>query len=248
MAILCLWFAGCTEQAKPVALTISANPSLKETIFKASELYTQKKTNVTITYNTGGAAFLQEQIEQGAPVDIFITNNLKTIKALQAKDLLVPNSPQAFVKNEVVLITPKNSTGISKFEDLASDRVKTVAMGEPDTTQTGIYAKEVLTFYEIFEQVKKKAVFGEYSLQLVKDVAAGKADAGIVYRSDTRASDKIKIVAVAPENAHSPFIYQIMVIKNSKSVAEAQDFAQFLLSQKALDVFQKAGYIILGNK
>ena len=243
IAIFCLCLAGCTEQAKPVALTISANPSLKETILEVSELYTQKKPNVTVTYNTGGATFLQEQIQQGAPVDIFVTNNQKVIKTLKSQGLVLDNYPQAFIKNQVVLITPKNSTGISKFQDLTSDRVKKVAMGEPDNTQTGIYAKEVLTFFKIFEQVKKKAVFGEYSLQLVKDVAAGKADAGIVYRSDTRSSDKIKIVAVAPENSHSSFVYHVLVIKSSKNIPYSQDFIQFLSSKKALDKLEKAGYL-----
>lgn len=243
IAILCLWLAGCTEQAKPVALTISANPSLKETILEVSELYTQKKPNVTITYNTGGATFLQEQIQQGAPVDIFVTNNAKVIKTLKSQGLVLDNYPQPFIKNQVVLITPKDSTGISKFQDLVSNRVKKVAMGEPENTQTGIYGKEVLTFFKIFDQVKKKAVFGEYSLQLVKDVAAGNADAGIVYRSDTRTSDKIKIVAVAPEDSHSSFVYQIMVIKSSKNIPYAQDFIQFLSGKKAFNKLQEAGYL-----
>lgn len=76
-------------------------------------------------------------------------------------------------------------------------------------------------------------------------VETGNADAGIVYLTDAKVSDKVKIVATAPENTHSPVIYPAAVIKDSKDAAAAKDFVTFLGSTKASAVFEKYGFSTL---
>jgi molybdate transport system substrate-binding protein len=73
-------------------------------------------------------------------------------------------------------------------------------------------------------------------------VASGNADAGIVYSTDAKTSEEIKVVASAPEDSHSPVIYPVAVIKSSKNADAAKSLVAFLLSAKAQAIFQKYGF------
>ena len=101
-------------------LIISAAASLKEALEEIKPLYQQSKTNVKINYNFGSSGALQQQIEQGAPADIFISAAKKQIDALEQKGLLVAGTRNIIAKNKLVLVVPKNAVGITSFYNLKS--------------------------------------------------------------------------------------------------------------------------------
>lgn len=162
---------------------------------------------------------------------------------LQAKGLILPDTRQDVVNTKIVLIVPKDSTGISDFKDLASDRVKTVALGDPKGPSAGIYTEETLTSLGILNQVKRKAVYSHETIrQVLRAVETKSVDAGIVYAVDAKTSNLVKVVATAPGNTHSPIVAPVAVLKNSKNIGEAKEFTQFLVSEKAGAVFEKYGF------
>ncbi|MBW4639612.1 MAG: molybdate ABC transporter substrate-binding protein [Gloeocapsa sp. UFS-A4-WI-NPMV-4B04] len=241
-AILSLLLASCSRPTSTVApsLTISAAASLKDAIAEIQQLYTQQQP-VTITNNFGASGSLQQQIEQGAPVDIFISAAATQMDALQQKGLIITDTRKNILSNQVVLIAPKNSNLVSNFKDLTSSRVQKIALGEPKSVPAGKYAQEVLTFYNIFTQIKLKIIYAKDVRQVLTYVETGNVDAGIVYITDAKVSD-VKIVAIAPANSHSPVVYPVAVIKASKNINVAKKFVQFLSSKPASDVFNKYGF------
>jgi molybdate transport system substrate-binding protein len=224
-------------------ITVSAAISLKDALDEISHLYTSEHARAEVHFNLGGSGTLQRQIEQGAPVDIFISASPKEMDSLQSQELLLTNTRKDLVRNTVVLIVPAGSTSISGFEDLAKAAVKTVAVGEPQTVPAGKYAQEVLTHFGIYDQLKTKLVLAKDVRQVLTYVETGNADAGIVYATDAKISKKVTVVATAPAGSHSPVVYPAAVIKNSKNPAAAKAFLEFLASEKARTVFQKYGFI-----
>lgn len=241
-AILFLLLASCSRPTSTVgpSLTISAAASLKDAIAEIQQLYTQQQP-VTITNNFGASGSLQQQIEQGAPVDIFISAASTQMDALQQKELILTDTRKNILSNQVVLIAPKNSKLVSNFKDLTSARVQKIALGEPKSAPAGKYAQEVLTFYNIFNQIKPKIIYAKDVRQVLTYVETGNVDAGIVYITDAKVSD-VKTVAIAPANSHSPVVYPVAVIKGSKNINAAKQFVQFLSSKPASDVFNKYGF------
>ena len=252
IATLLLSTAGCNQSTissptattgvKPAALTVSTAASLKEAMGDIKQLYTRQKPNVTITYNFGSSGSLQQQIQQGAPVDIFISAASKQMDALQEKGLLIADTRKNLLSNQLVLIAPKNSTTVSGFKDLTSDDVKKVAIGEPKSVPAGKYAQEVLTSLKIFDLIKPKVVFAKDVRQVLSYVETGNADVGMVYMTDAKLSNSVKIVVTAPAKSHSPVVYPVAVIKDSKNILAAKDFVQFLSSDSAGDIFVKYGF------
>lgn len=224
-------------------LTISAAISLKDSLDQIEQVYVAENPGVSIAINYGGSGTLQLQIEQGAPVDIFLSAAPKQMNALDTERLLLPGTRKDFLGNEVVLIVPANTaSAISSFQDLSSPNAKRIALGEPDTVPAGEYAKEVLTFLGIYKAVNSKAIFAKDVRQVLTYVETGNVDAGIVYSTDALSSAKVRVVARADQNSHSPIIYSLAVIKGSKHLAAARAFADYLSGAAARTVFEKYGF------
>src|SRR5487761_911713 len=134
--LLCFLLAGCGKTMvhspnQPVTLTVSAAISLKGPLDALAQNYNQQHPDVRVVCNYGASGTLQQQIEQGAPVDIFISAGEKQMDALQNENLLTAGTRSDLLANELVLIAPANSTAVRGFDDLAKSSVKFVALDEP---------------------------------------------------------------------------------------------------------------------
>jgi molybdate transport system substrate-binding protein len=223
-------------------LLISAAASLKESLEEVKSLYRQTKPNVNVSYNFGASGALQQQIENGAPADIFISAAKKQMDALQSKGLIIADSRRNLLTNSLVLIVPRNSSGITGFRQLTDSTVKKIAVGEPRSVPAGQYAEELFNNLGIFQQVKPKLVLGNNVRQVLSFVESGNADAGLVYATDAKISQQVKQVAIAPANSHSPIVYPVAVLKSSKNGSAAREYVQFLSSNRAGAIFQKYGF------
>lgn len=229
-------------QARQEALTVSAAISLKDALNAISPLFAKSHPEVTIHYNLGASGTLQQQIQQGAPVDVYISASPDQMDALDKQGLLLSGTRRDLARNTVVLVVPANSSGLSNFNDLRSGRVKVVAIGEPQTVPAGKYAQEVLTHLGLYDSLKAKFVFAKDVRQVLTYVASGDADAGIVYATDAKTTSKVRVVAMAPEDSHSPVVYPVAVLKDSKNASVAQAFVVFLHSSAAKSIFEKFGF------
>jgi molybdate transport system substrate-binding protein len=237
-------FAAPAPQNK-TEIIVSAAISLKDALDEVTHLYVAANPNVSIKTNYGASGTLEIQIEQGAPVDVFLSAAPKQMDALEAKGLVLEGTRKDLLRNEIVLIVPTDSSlQIASFQDLTHADVKHVALGEPTAVPAGQYAKEVLTNLGIYDAVNSKAVLAKDVREVLTYVETGNADAGIVYATDAMSSSKVKVVARAPENSHSPVIYPVAAIKSSKNPAAAREFANFLSGPQARAVFQKYGFIV----
>lgn len=231
------------KATKKVNLTISAAASLTDAMAQITKLYKKENPNVTLTFNYGSSGALQQQIEQGSPVDVFLSAATKQMDTLKAENLLVNSTIKTLLYNDVVLIVPKNSNiSIKNFKNLSSSEVKKVALGEPTSVPAGQYAEQVLTYYHILDTVKAKAVYAKDVREVLTWVESGNAEAGIVYKTDALISNKVKIAATASINTHTPVSYPGAVIKSSKNGTAAKEFLKFLSGKKAKTVFEKYGF------
>lgn len=231
--------------AEKTELFLAAAASLTDVTTEIIELYKSVQPNVIITCSFSSAGTLQTQIEQGAPADIFISAAKKQVTALEEKGLVKEGTKKELLLNKVVLITPADTKkNITSFEDLATDKVSMVALGEPSGVTVGQYSEEIFSYLKILDKVKAKANYGSDVRQVLAWVENGDVDCGVVYATDAALSDKIKLVCEAPKNSHKPVIYPAVVLKSSKHTAEAEEFLNFLSTSEIEKVFTKYGFEI----
>jgi molybdate transport system substrate-binding protein len=232
-----------TDSTQQADLLVAAAASLTDVTADIAEAYKVIKPNVNIKFTYGSSGALQTQIEEGAPVDIFMSAAAKQMDALEAMGLLLDGSRKELLVNKVVLVTPKDSDkGITGFQDLAEEKVSKIALGEPGSVPVGQYSEEIFTTLGIWDKVKAKANFGSDVRQVLTWVEGGEVDCGVVYATDAATSDKVKVVCEAPEGSHKPVIYPVAVIKSSIYPNEAGEFVRYLSSPEAAGIFKKYGF------
>jgi len=226
-------------------LVISAAASMQTVLEEIRILYNQQYPQAKIVFNFGSSGSLQHQIEQGAPVDIFISAASQQMNNLSDKQLIVLESRQNLVKNQMVLVVPKDSQAINSFADLVHQSVEQIALGEPKSVPAGQYAQEILTSLNIVDVVRSKAVYGKDARQVFNYVATGNTDAGIVYRTDALNAEQVRTIDIAPETAYSDIIYPVAIVQESQNIQAAQQLLRFLFSTEAQAVFRRNGFISL---
>lgn len=232
-----------TEEAEPVELTVLAAASLTDVTKDLADLYKEIAPNVTLTFSYGASGALQTQIEEGAPADLFLSAATKQMDALEEGELLLDGTKKELLINKVVLISPTDSTlGLTSFEDLGTDEVKLIALGEPESVPVGQYSEEVFTSLGILDTVKAKANYGSDVKQVLTWVESGEVDCGVVYSTDAIISDKVNIICEAPEGSHTDIIYPAAVIQSSAYPDEAKAFLDFLSTDDAAKAFEKYGF------
>ncbi len=207
-------------------LTVSAAASLTELMGEVKPMF-EEAYGSTLTVNLASSGTLQKQIEEGAPVDIFISASSAKMDTLAEKGLILESSRIDLLKNQLVLIVSKDSEGmVSSLEDLQKYDVK-VSIGEPRSVPAGRYAKESLEYYNVWEGIEDKVIFAKNVKQVVSYVESGEVDAGIVYKSDAALlKNSITIQQLDPES-HKPIVYPVAVIKSSENTELAKLFIAF---------------------
>jgi molybdate transport system substrate-binding protein len=235
--------SGHSSPAATQEITTSAAVSLKDALDEAGKLYRSQEPGAVVHFNLGGSGTLRLQIEQGAPVDVFISAAPEDMDKLQSQGLLLSGTRKNLAGNEVVLIVPAGKNDIKSFKDLALPVVKHIAVGEPQTVPAGMYAQQILTHLGLYDGLKPKFVLAKDVRQVLTYVASGNADAGIVYATDARVSSNVRVVAEAPSGSHAPVIYPIAVIRTSRNPTAGKAFEDFLLGSQARSVFAKYGFL-----
>jgi molybdate transport system substrate-binding protein len=236
----------CTPPTPPppsTTLLVAAAASLQNALEELDPIFESANTSVKVDYNFAASTPLQKQIEQGAPVDIFISAATKPMAALQSKDLIVADSRRNLLSNTLVLIVPSDSPlQITDFAELTNPNIQKIAVGEPRSVPAGQYAEELFRNLKILEPLRSKFVYGNSVRNVLSQVESGNADAGIVYGTDAKISAKVKQVLVAPDRLHSPIVYPLAVIKTSRNAAIANTYARFLASEQAQAIFKEYGF------
>lgn len=230
-----------TNYTDNVELIISAAASLKEAMADIESLFKEEMPNVNLIFNFGSSGSLQQQIEQGAPSDIFISAGKSQMTSLDEKGLLLDNTNKDLVENSLVLIGPSDTT-INSLDELESGDVKQIAVGEPSSVPAGKYSDEVLTNLGIKDEISSKLVFAKDVKEVLAWTISGNAEVGFVYLSDAISSDSAKVIEEISEDLHSPITYPIAVIKDTKNEDEAKAFEDFLFTEECQKIFKKYGY------
>lgn len=225
-------------------ILVAAAASLKNAYEdKLIPMFEEANPGVTVkgTYDSSGK--LQTQIEEGLDADVFMSAATKQMKALDEEGMIASDTITDLLENKIVLIVPAgNEKKLEKFEDI--EKADSIALGDPASVPAGQYSEEALTNLGIWDKIQDKVSFGTNVTEVLNQVAAASADAGIVYATDAASmADKVEVVAEAPEGSLSEkVIYPVAVVKGTAHEEVAKEFVAFLQTDKAITVFEDYGF------
>jgi molybdate transport system substrate-binding protein len=223
-------------------ISVSAAISLKEAMADEAKQYTAD-TGDKVSFHVGASGTLAAQIEQGAPVDLFISAGKSQVDAIVKDGLADASTETPIATNTLVLIVPKDSTNPpAKFEDLTDPRFTKIGIGDPKTVPAGQYAMQTFTSLQIESALTPKLAMGMSVRQVLLYVSRGEVQAGVVYATDAmQAADTVTVVATAPASSHDPIVYPAIILKAGKTDA-AGSFLKFLRSDKGKAILTAHGF------
>jgi molybdate transport system substrate-binding protein len=226
-------------------VVVFAAASLTNAITDIAKAY-EAKHAIKIQKSFASSAALAKQITRGAPADIYLSADQQWMDYLHTKRFITPNSRQDLLKNHLVLISPAqqsfNTKMVSGYPFAAQFKGK-LCTGQVDSVPVGIYAKQALTHLNWWHSVKSRLVGAQSVRTALVYVERGECKAGIVYETDAKISNKVKIIARFPADSHTPIRYPMALVNNANP--QAKDFMLFLNSAQASAIFKQYGFITL---
>lgn len=211
-------------------ITISGAASLKEYLEKAKSEYEKNHPDTNILINLGGSGTLKKQVLQGAPIDLIFLADKNEVLNLDKAGYIDRSAD--VLQNSLVIIQNKNYKGNNFIWDQNNKFI--VALGNFNFVPAGKYAKEMLTKKGIWENIQEKIVFAKDVRSVLNYVELGEADFGVVYKTDAKNLKNSIVLEEVDNNLHSPIIYTLGIIKDSKDRQEVIDFYEFLKTRTEL--------------
>jgi molybdate transport system substrate-binding protein len=217
-------------------VTVFAAASLTESFTTLGRQFEAAHPGTRVKFNFGASSSLAENIDQGAPADVFASASPKNMQ--QVLDADGASDSKTFARNVMqIAVPPDNPADVREVTDLAGSDVK-VALCQPQVP-CGAVAQQV---FENVNITVKPVTQGADVKAVLTTVRLGEVDAGMVYRTDVRAAGtKVKGIEI-PADQNASTSYPIAALTEAPNPVGAAAFVDYVLSPDGEKVLEQAGF------
>jgi molybdate transport system substrate-binding protein len=206
----------------------------------------QKETGKTVKLIYGSSGNFFQQLQNGAPFDMFFSANLDYAKKLEAAGLTDPGSYYQYAKGKIVIWVPTDSKVdlSSGIQALLNPAIKKIAIANPQHAPYGQAAVAALQKEHIYDKVQDKLVLGENISQTASFVVSGSADVGIVALSlalSPNMKDRGRYAEI-PADEYPPIEQACVILRSSKNKEAAEQFLSFIKTTAVGEVLKSYGF------
>ncbi len=242
---LILLFLLGTQFCAGQEITIAAAADLQFAMQDISAQF-QKQTGSSVKITYGSSGNFYQQLQNGAPFDMFFSANVDYARKLDAAGLAESGSLYPYATGKIVLWVPNESKiDVSKgLSSLLDPSAKKVAIANPEHAPYGQAAVAALRKEGLYDKVSGRLVLGENISQAATFVASGAADAGIVALAlavSPNMKDKGRYVEI-PADEYPPIEQACVILKSAKDKETARKFLEFIKTPQVKDIFRGYGF------
>ncbi len=226
-------------------LTVAAAADLRPALDEISSRF-KAQTGAHVTAIYGSSGNFSQQIQNGAPFDLFFSANVEYPRKLEAAGLIVSGSYYEYARGKIVILTRTSSSVDLKqgLKSLLSPTIKKIAIADPSHAPYGQAAVAALKAENIYDQVSSKLVTGENISQAASFALSGAADAGIVALSlavSPAVKNQVRFVEI-PAADYPPIQQACVVLKSSKQQKLVLEFESYVKSDEAAGILRRYGF------
>jgi molybdate transport system substrate-binding protein len=223
-------------------LTVAAAANLTDVFGEVGPAFKAQK-GIDVVFSYGATAELSQQIENGAPFDVFAAADTEHIDFLVARQKLTADSRAIYAKGQLALWIPSGEpNGIQGLKDLAVAKIHYIAVAQPKLAPYGQAAVEALTKANLWEPLQHKIVYANSISMAKQQAATGNADAAFTAYSLVL-HDKGAVLKVDPTLYH-PIEQALAIVASTSHMEEAKQFRSFLLGPDGRAILAKSGYLL----
>lgn len=230
------------QTVQAAALNLAVADSTCDAMKKVGELY-NAKSPVQFNFICKSSGLLAKGMRGGAlNADIFVSADREWMDFAIEHGLVAPEQVVSPWGNTLVVASAKGSPlRFTGWQDLASDKVTTILIGDPGTAPFGRYAKQALETSGIWERVKHKIETRKNISLLAESLAGANATTvGILFK--THLNGELRAVFAVDKAWHPPIRYYMAPLKASAGQSEVAHFLKFTRGTGARAVFKAEGF------
>lgn len=217
-------------------MTVAAASDLTDLEAPLASSFGKMHPGIEVRWVTASSAILAQQIQNGAPYDIFLSANAQYVDRLQASGKLDAASVAPYAVGRVAILWRGGKH--HEINELAQNWVRFVALPNPKLAPYGVAAQQALEHAGIWEFVRQKVVYGENVRQTLQLFKSGNADAVITSDSLLQGKDPQLILA----EWHKPILQKAGIVAGSPHAEIARRFLDFLRGPDGQAVFARFGF------
>ena len=223
-------------------LRVAAAANLQKVFTEALLPAFTKKTGVPVQVTYGATKLLATQIENGAPIDVFVAADTVTPQKLLVEKFLVVGTVQPYAVGRLVVWSRRDAAHHpASLQDLASPVYAKIAYANPKTAPYGLAAQQALARAGETTVVASRLVQAENIGQALQFAQSGNADAALTALSLV-IEDKTNPYFIVPDTLHDPITQSLGLVKTTTRTTQALQFIDFLTGPDAAKVWRRYGY------
>jgi molybdate transport system substrate-binding protein len=209
---------------------VMAAASLTDALQEIARTY-EKASPDRVVFSFGASSVLARQIVAGAPADLFLSADERSMNRVRT------TSRVSVLSNQLVIVIPHDA----KPRPLTA--MSTIALAEPSSVPAGIYAREWLQKRGLWNALRAKIVPTDNVRSALAAVVAGNADAAIVYRTDARIAKRVRVAQVVTDGPR--ISYPFALLSGAEEPEAARRFLAYLQRPAARATFLEHGFDVL---
>jgi molybdate transport system substrate-binding protein len=229
-------------------ITVAAAADMSSVLPQIVAAYTEK-TGQSVKLSFGASGSLTNQIENGAPFDIFFSADEQYPQQLIKEELALKETLYRYAVGQLVLWIPADSPLVLSelgINTLLDPSIKKIAIANPATAPYGRAAEATLRHFGIYDKVSSRLVVGENIAQAAQFVETGNAQAGLIALSHAVApalKDRGRYWKV-PLDAYPTLNQAAVVLSKSKQKDAARKFLDFVRTPEATSLLTSCGFTL----
>ena len=236
---------GCGNKQENVELNIAAAAGLSLAFTEVGKAF-EEETGIKATFSFGSTGQLADQIENGAPFDIFAAADKSFIEQLDEKKLIISDTKATYAFGRIGIATKVDKNyKIESMDELLNPEFVKVAIANPDHAPYGLAAKQALEAEGLWGAIESKLVFGRNIADTLTYLETGNAEVAIISLSLAK-NDQVNFTLI-DEKLHAPIEQMITVTKRTKHEKEAQDFIDFITGPIGKPIMESFGYTVISK-
>ncbi|MBP3951442.1 molybdate ABC transporter substrate-binding protein [Bacillus suaedae] len=239
LLVFFILISGCESTNEEQTLYVAAASDLFNALTEIGDEFT-KETGIQIEYTFGSTGLLTQQIQEGAPFDLFTAAHESYIDKLIEVDAVDANSKEYYAIGRMVLVAADSNEQKIDSSFLLDPNTKTITIANPEHAPYGKAAKETLESWGIWEEIQPKLVFAENIRQAYQFVESENADVGFIALSlMNEAEFNYELI---DEANHKPILQALAIPKQSEQPELSKQLADFIISSKGQEILKSYGF------
>jgi molybdate transport system substrate-binding protein len=232
---------GASDDEDDVVITVAAASDLIPAFEEIGERFNEE-TDYTVEFTFGSSGLLAQQVEAGAPVDIYVSADAGYVDDLNERGLLIDDSVLLYARGRIVVWSLDERYGvIDDLEELLEPEIRRVAIGNPSHAPYGRAGREALQSAEIWDEIQDKLVFGSNIRETLQFAETGNVDVAIVALSLAMATDRGHWTAI-PAEMHESIDQALGIVASTEYEDAAREFVRYVTNDSGRETLAKYGF------